>query len=196
MSPQVRWTVPNLLSASRIALAPVLLALAFNGQGEPFLWLLAAAFLTDALDGSIARLTGQVSRFGATLDSWGDVSIYTTVAVAMLLLWPALLRQEAIAVGAVVASFALPTLVGVVRFGHFTSYHTLLVKVAAVATALGLFPLLLEISPWPFRIAAVLAVLAGLEEIVISLLLGLDRSDVRGLWVVLRDNRRRRNGKA
>ncbi len=185
-----RWTVPNLLSALRIALVPVLLLMALQGQRQAFLWLLAAAFVTDAIDGPIARLTGQVSRFGASLDSWADVSIYATIAVAMALLWPDTLREEHIAVGAVIASIALPALVGLVRFGHFTSYHTLLVKIAAVATAVSLFPMLLGLSALPFRIAAALAVLAGTEEILISLLSGRERSDVPSLWIVLRDRRK------
>lgn len=194
MSAPRRWTLPNLLSAARLGIAPVLLLLAFVEQREIFLWLLAVAFLTDAVDGTIARLTGQVTRFGATLDSWADVAIYVTVALAMVLLWPELLRREALAISAVVASVALPTLMGLLRFGHFTSYHTWLVKVAAAVTAIGLFLMLLDVSPWPFRIAAVLAMLAGLEEIAISLVLGKGRSDVPGLWPVLRDRRCRKSG--
>jgi CDP-diacylglycerol--glycerol-3-phosphate 3-phosphatidyltransferase len=182
-----RWTVPNLLSALRIALVPVLLIMALWGNRQAFLWLLATAFLTDALDGAIARRTGQVSRFGASLDSSADVAIYATIVLSMALLWPELLRQERIAIGAVIASIALPALVGLLRFGHFTSYHTLLVKIAVVATALGLFPMLLGVSAWPFRIAAVLSVIAAIEEVLISLLSARERSDVRGLWVILRE---------
>jgi CDP-diacylglycerol--glycerol-3-phosphate 3-phosphatidyltransferase len=184
-----RWTIPNLLSAFRLGMVPVLLLLALSGQREAFLWVLAVAFLTDAVDGTIARLTGQVTRFGAVLDSWADVSIYATVAVALALLWPELLRSEAVAIGAMVASFVLPALVGLVRFGRFTSYHTHLVKVAVGASAVGLYLMLLGISVWPFRIAAVLVALAALVEIAISLVLKEERSDVSGLWEVLRERR-------
>jgi CDP-diacylglycerol--glycerol-3-phosphate 3-phosphatidyltransferase len=190
MNQRPRWTVPNLLSALRIALVPVLLLLAAFGQRDAFVWVLAAAFLSDAIDGPIARLTGQVSRFGASLDSWADVSIYATIALSMAMLWPELLRRESIAIAAVIASIALPALVGLLRFGHFTSYHTLLVRFAVVVTALGLFPMLLGISAVPFRIAAVVAVIAGLEEVLISLLSVRERSDVQGIWVVLRERRK------
>lgn len=189
MSDYDRWTIPNLLSAFRLGMVPVLLLLALSGQREAFLWVLAVAFLTDAVDGTIARLTGQVTRFGAVLDSWADVSIYATVAVALALLWPELLRSEAVAIGAMVASFVLPALVGLVRFRRFTSYHTHLVKVAVGASAVGLYLMLLGISVWPFRIAAVLVALAALEEIAISLVLKEERSDVSGLWEVLRERR-------
>ena len=190
MKAGIYWTLPNLLSAVRLVLAPVLLFLALAAQREAFLWVLGVAFLTDAADGSIARLTGQVSRFGATLDSWADVIIYATVAVCMALLWPELLRSELLAVGAVAASFLLPAVVGLLRFGHFTSYHTWLVKFAVGACALGLFLMLLGVSVWPFRVGAVLAVLAGLEEVAISLVLREERQDVPGLWAVLGAERR------
>ncbi|MCG6941373.1 MAG: CDP-alcohol phosphatidyltransferase family protein [Thiohalocapsa sp.] len=194
MNDRARWSLPNLLSAMRLGLVPLLLLLALSGRRDAFLWLLAVAFLTDAVDGTIARLTGQVTRFGAVLDSWADVSIYAAVAVSMALLWPDLLKSEAPAIGAMVASFLLPAAVGLLRFGRFTSYHTWLVKVAVAAAAVGLFLMLLGISVWPFRIAAVLVLLAGLEEIAISLVLREERSDVSGLWAVLRERRRMRGG--
>lgn len=190
MTEMHHWRLPNLLSAFRLVAAPVLFLLALQGHREPFLWLLAAAFFTDAIDGTIARLTGQASRFGAMLDSWGDVAVYTAVAASMLLLWPGLVRQEYLAFSAVVASFVLPALAGLVRFRHFTSYHTRLVKLAVAATATGLFLLLLGIAAWPFRAAAVLAVLAALEEVAITLMLDRERSNVGGLLEVLRERRR------
>lgn len=184
-----RWRLPNLLSASRLVAAPVLLLLALQGHREAFLWLLAVAFFTDAIDGTLARLTGQASRFGAMLDSWADVAVYAAVAVSMLLLWPELVRREGLAFGAVVASFVVPALVGLVRFRRFTSYHTRLVKLAVAATAAGLFLLLLDLAAWPFRIAAVLAVLAALEEVAITLVLAEERSNVGSLLEVLRTRR-------
>jgi CDP-diacylglycerol--glycerol-3-phosphate 3-phosphatidyltransferase len=183
------WTLPNLLSGFRLLSAPVLVALALAGQREAFLWLLALAFFTDAIDGVLARLMGQTGRFGARLDSLADVAVYAATAVALVLLWPDLARREWLAIAAVLASFMLPAVVGLLRFGHFTSYHTVLVKVAVVATVLGLFLLLLEVSVWPFRIAAVLALLAGLEEIAITLVLERERSDVPGLLPLLRERR-------
>jgi CDP-diacylglycerol--glycerol-3-phosphate 3-phosphatidyltransferase len=185
MSEVPRWTAANLLSFFRLASAPVLLLLAVAGQRDSFLWLLAAAFLSDAIDGTVARLSGQANRFGAMLDSWADVTIYAVVAVSLFLLWPDVVREERVAVGTLVASFTLPALFGWLRFGCFTSYHTWLVKLAVVATVVGLYLLLLDLSPWPFRVAAVLALIAALEEMVISLVLPEERSNITGLRAAL-----------
>jgi len=182
-------TLPNLLSGFRLLSAPVLLLLAVVGQRDAFIWLLAVAFLTDAVDGVLARYSGQTSRLGARLDSLADVAVYMATAISLLLLWPALVRSEWLAIAAVVISVVLPALAGLLRFGRLTSYHTLLVKVAVVATAFSLFVMLLGISVWPFRVAAMLAVLGALEEVAITAVLREERSDVLSLWHVLRQQR-------
>jgi cardiolipin synthase (CMP-forming) len=65
------WTIPNLVGYLRLAALPLFLYLAFessNGRSAAaaiVFWLIAAA---DYLDGFLARVTGQYSRFGALLD--------------------------------------------------------------------------------------------------------------------------------
>jgi cardiolipin synthase len=188
------WTLPNLLSIFRLFAAPVLVVLALAGQREAFLLLLAAAFASDAMDGVLARSTGQTSTLGARLDSWGDVAVYSAMTVALFLLWPELVRREWIALSAIVLSIMVPALVGLARFGRFTSYHTILTKLAVGVTAVGFFVMVFELSPWPFRVAAVFAVLAALEEIAITAVLAEERSNVWGLARVLREQQQARRG--
>src|SRR5688572_7026747 len=62
-------TVPNQLTAARLALVPVLWAVAL--LGEP-VWLgvgVIVASVTDMLDGWLSRRWNQTSEFGARLDS-------------------------------------------------------------------------------------------------------------------------------
>ena len=62
--------IPNLLSASRIALClPLLLA---DAMTLPFWVFYLIAGLTDILDGFLARRWGVESKFGARLDSLAD----------------------------------------------------------------------------------------------------------------------------
>ena len=62
--------IPNILSASRIALClPLLLA---NAMTMPFWVLYVIAGTTDMLDGFLARRWGVESKFGARLDSLAD----------------------------------------------------------------------------------------------------------------------------
>ena len=82
------WTPPNLITLSRLFLAPVLLVLAYAGESTAFLALFCASLVTDIVDGKLARWLGQASEFGARLDSWADFATYTTVPVCAYWLKP------------------------------------------------------------------------------------------------------------
>lgn len=183
---QPKLTLPNLLTGFRFVAAPILLWLAWNGHVVAFMELLAVAFLTDLLDGTAARLAGQVSQFGATLDSWADVITYLTIALCCWWLWPDVVTRELLYVGLIVASCLMPALAGIIKFGRFTSYHTWGVKIAAASMGLTLYVLFLNGPAWPFRIAAVICILAAIEEIAITLLLPEPESNLRSIWDVLK----------
>ncbi len=183
---QSRLTLPNLLTSFRFVAAPFLLWLAWQGHGVMFMGLLAVCFLTDVLDGWAARLTGQVSEFGAGLDSWADVTLYLTIALCCWWLWPDVVGREWLYVSMIVASCLLPAIAGFSKFGCFTSYHTWLVKIAAAAMGSTLYVLFLGGPAGPFRVAAVLCLLAAIEEIGLTLLLSEPKSNVRSLWFVLK----------
>ncbi len=181
-----KLTLPNLLTGFRFVAAPILLWLSWYDYPIAFMELLAIAFVTDLLDGVVARLTGQVTQFGATLDSWADVTTYLTIALCCWWLWPDVVNREILYVGLIVASCLLPALAGMLKFGRFTSYHTWGVKIAAAAMGLTLYVLFLGGPLWPFRAAAVICILAAIEEIVITWFLPEPESNLRSVWDVLK----------
>ena len=185
-----KLTLPNVLTGFRFIAAPILLWLAWHNHGIAFMELLAITFLTDLLDGMAARLTGQVTQFGATLDSWADVITYLTIALCCWWLWPEVVSKERLYVGLIVASCLLPALVGFFKFGRFTSYHTWAVKIAAAAMGLTLYVLFLGGPPWPFRAAAILCIVAAVEEMVITLLLPEPESNLRSVWDIVKRSKR------
>lgn len=66
-------TVPNLISAARIALIPVFGWAFLTGSRDPFaLILLIVIGCSDWVDGYVARKTGQVSKLGKLLDPVAD----------------------------------------------------------------------------------------------------------------------------
>ncbi len=75
MSVKLMYNVPNLLSAYRIVILPVLTLFFFIG-GELATWINVVLFffacLSDFFDGHIARSTGQTSVFGKFLDATSD----------------------------------------------------------------------------------------------------------------------------
>jgi CDP-diacylglycerol--glycerol-3-phosphate 3-phosphatidyltransferase len=179
-------TLPNLLTCSRFLAAPLLLWFAWSRQENAFLIVLAITFLTDALDGMAARILNQESELGAFLDSAGDLLIYGIMAISIWWLWPNIVEHEIVYISAVIISFALPVLVGIIKFHDFTSYHTWLVKIAVVATGIAFFILFIFNISWPFRIAAFLCMFAAIEEIAITFYLAELRSNVRSIWHVIK----------
>jgi len=76
------FTLPNIVSTSRVALAIGFVAY----EGVPIrLALIGIASLTDVLDGWLARRTRMVSRFGALLDPVADRFFVFAVVLAFLL---------------------------------------------------------------------------------------------------------------
>ncbi|MEW6645712.1 MAG: CDP-alcohol phosphatidyltransferase family protein [Pseudomonadota bacterium] len=176
--------LPNLLSLLRLLATPVMLWFAWHGQHEAFLWLMLAAWLSDALDGWLARRLNQRTALGARLDSWGDLAFYTALSLGAWWLWPERLRAEGVAIVAIITSYLLPAVIGFIKFRQLPSYHTRAVKVAAVVTAMGVIGLLFFDLGWPLRLAALVCAYAALEEVAITLRLRTLRSNIRSYWQV------------
>jgi CDP-diacylglycerol--glycerol-3-phosphate 3-phosphatidyltransferase len=79
-------TAPNLLSLSRIALGGAGLSLYAAGGHGPGLALVTVAAVTDYLDGTVARRTGQVTALGDTLDKLADLLLETGGLVLVVVL--------------------------------------------------------------------------------------------------------------
>jgi len=171
--------LPNAVSMLRLMMAPVMMVLAFFQL--PTMFLAAALFsgITDVLDGFLARTLNQITEFGSHLDSWGDFAIYSCMAIGAWILWPDIVRQELYWFLAIVASFTLPVLFGLLKFRALTSYHTWSVKAAVFLTFIGYLFLFGDIHSLPFHIATVACVIAGIEEIIITALMRHERADVR-----------------
>ncbi len=177
--------LPNALSFFRLLAVPVLLFLAWHGREISFLILLVFAFVSDGLDGFIARKYNLITELGAKLDTWGDVSIYITLGISAFWLWPEAVYTELYFFGAMIASIIFPTVAGLVKFNTLTSYHTWLVKLASAAAVTTAILLFIEVIDWPFRVAAVLTVLAALEQVAITAIADEPKSNVRSIWHVM-----------
>jgi CDP-diacylglycerol--glycerol-3-phosphate 3-phosphatidyltransferase len=81
------YTIPNLLTALRIAMIPAILGMFFL----PYSWsdmacglMFALAGITDSFDGYLARRLGQVSPLGEFLDPVADKLIVATALVLIV----------------------------------------------------------------------------------------------------------------
>jgi phosphatidylglycerophosphate synthase len=183
-------SLPNLLTLLRLVLAPVMVFVACGGERPALvLALMGFCFLTDLVDGVLARWLRSTSTFSARLDSIADFTFYLGIPAAGWLVWPAIVAREAPWFIAGVASVVLPAAVGFAKFRLASGYHVWLAKLAACCMGVGVLLLFGYEIPGLFRLAVAIAIIAALEEIAITLLLEQPRADVRGLWQVLADRR-------
>lgn len=77
-------TIPNVISFIRLCMAPVFLALLFNGHDLAAAFLFAFAAATDFLDGLIARKTNSVSKLGQLLDPAVDRLLMICAVVGLV----------------------------------------------------------------------------------------------------------------
>lgn len=106
-------TLPNLISAARVASVPVVVAMILDGDTSFVgLLLLGVVLSTDWVDGTLARRTGQESEIGALLDPIADRLAIAAGLVALVVVdafpgWAA---------GLIIGRDALALVVGLVAF--------------------------------------------------------------------------------
>ena len=181
--------LPNLLSALRLAAAPVLVALAMTGELGIFTVVLVPALVTDIADGYLARRLGVTSRFGALLDSLADLVLFAAAVFGVWCFHPELLLRHPAAGGLLITCWLVEPLVALLRYGRISSFHTYASKVAAYLLGFMVAALFLWGVPEALFYAAVGAgIAASIEEILLIAVLPQWRSDVRGLYWVLRES--------
>ena len=151
--------IPNILSVSRIFIS---LALFFiPTMSTTFQVLYIIAFITDALDGYIARKTNTTSELGHNLDSIADL-VYSILVITVIIPWmhPSTWIVIAIAVCALIK--ITPLIMVKVVTGRFESYHNWISKSAILCMVIMPFLYLaigeaaIVITLIPFYIGAII----------------------------------------
>jgi CDP-diacylglycerol--glycerol-3-phosphate 3-phosphatidyltransferase len=175
------------LTLLRLALAPGLVFLA--RVGAPGLLLataLVAGFVSDVLDGVVARRAGVVTPFLRRLDSTVDTVFYLGVAYAAWHRHPDALRALALPILIVVGAEALNYALAYAKFRREASYHARSARLWGLLLFLALFALLATGNAVLLPVALAAGLLAEVETFAITLVLRGWRHDVPSVWNALR----------
>lgn len=179
----------NGITSVRIVAFPFLLLFIYFDRLEVFKWVLGICFLTDMVDGFLARKLKVSTELGTRLDSIGDD---LTVLAGVAGLWffkREFLREQQFFIYMMLGLFALQTLLAFIRYGRITSFHTYLAKAAALFQ--GVFLLLLFFTEEPFDPLfyglTTVTTLELVEEILLVFVLKEWKTNVRGLYWVWRE---------
>ena len=190
------YYVINGITLYRLVTAPVLIFLAIYGQLQIFRWLLAVSFFTDAIDGYLARRYKVVSVMGAKLDSISDDFTVLAGIVGLLAFRSAFIQQEIILIVLLLGLFLLQLSLALFKFRKMTSFHTYGAKIAAVLQGCYLILQFFFTEPLYvlFYAALIVTAIELIEEIILVLILRDWRTDVKGLyWVMKSRDAKRQN---
>jgi len=159
---------PNAICILRIAMVVVLWGVALAGWRRLFVPLLAFTYLTDLVDGYIARRYQVESTLGAKLDTIAD----NLVAISMLgwvyFFLPRLLQEHWPIIGAILAAFIGSIVLQYARFRRRVPLHLYSNKLSAWTLALFLMhALLFGPNVWSFYLTAGVVGYSLIEEIVL-----------------------------
>lgn len=178
--------VPNLLSLSRLIMAPMMVVAAALEYPRVFTGLYAGNLLTDAVDGFIARRFHVASKLGATLDSRGDLAVALCLPIGTFLLWPDMMRSLIVYIVVALVAYLAPIIVGTLRYGRLPSFHTWGAKTLAVVVGISLLVMFVTQSSLCFRLCIPFLILESTEELIMIGILPKWHPNVPSLWHALR----------
>jgi CDP-diacylglycerol---glycerol-3-phosphate 3-phosphatidyltransferase len=159
--------VPNLLTVLRILLVPVLVVALVNETSSDWLaaGVFAAASLTDAIDGYIARSRRQITTFGKLMDPVADKLLIIAALVVLLSLdrIPAWIVMVIIAREfAVTVTRMAATGQGVIISANWWGKAKTVVQVAAIFFAIGFDPTPVAVDALLY-VAVAITVVSGID---------------------------------
>ena len=122
------YYIINAITLYRLITAPLLLLLILYEQVFLFKWLLAVSFLTDAIDGILARRYKVVSVMGAKLDSLGDDLTVAAGIVGLFAFKPDFIYAELGWLIFLFILFLVETIAALKRYGKTTRFDAILSK--------------------------------------------------------------------
>lgn len=179
------FNVPNTLCAIRLLGAFGLVYLAVAGRPTAFLCLYVFLVFTDWIDGKLAIWLHQRTEFGARLDSAADAMLYAGLLFGFCWLKWEFVVQQAWWIFAGLASYALTTGAGLIKFKRIPSYHTWAAKATNHLVFIAVICLFADWAVWPFFVAISAGILTNLEATLITLALPRWQTDVRSIYHAL-----------
>ena len=162
------WNIPNSLTAFRIVLVPILVAVLLTEIPDREFWglgIFLLATLTDYFDGFIARRTGAVTVVGSMLDPIADKLLISAAFISLVELELAPAWMVTIIVGREFAVTALRTIAleqGLPIAANYWGKAKMVAQVIAVAililgNQLGSWIVLGHVSLWAALVLTVLS---------------------------------------
>jgi len=184
------WTIPNLISAYRLFIDPLILYFIIAGKENLFAIFLVINLFTDALDGFIARKCHSETELGAKLDAFADNFTYVLAFIGMLVFKLEDFRPHFASFIIFVTMLVSTVVVSLIKFRKFPSYHLYTTKISGYIQAF-FFICLFTVGFIPAFYYFVIGwgIMGAVECIILDMILPEMRSNVKGLYWVLKERK-------
>jgi CDP-diacylglycerol--glycerol-3-phosphate 3-phosphatidyltransferase len=184
------FTIPNILSFYRLISFPVLLYFAINRIERVFVVLLIINLVTDILDGFIARKFNMQTELGARLDSIADIGTYILAITGIFIFKIDDFSPYLTSFLVFIALFVFSNLLSLLKFKRFPSLHLYSWKIGGYIQGFFFFVLFaFGFNTYFYYIMIGWGIAAFLEHIIIQLMIHQMKSDVKGLYWLLKDKK-------
>ena len=183
-------TVPNALSFYRLLAFPLILWFIISGKEQLFAIFLIINLVTDFLDGLIARIFKQETAMGAKLDSFADDLTYILAFTGLLVFKGEDFLPHIVSFVVFMAFLVGSVIMSLIKFKTTPSFHLYSTKISGYIQA-GFFICLFTIGfiHVLYYIMIVWGIMAATEHMIIQLIIPRMRSNVKGLYWVLKEKK-------
>lgn len=189
------FNIADWFSFYRIVAAPFLLALIWLDHRTVFTWLLLMSFVTDAIDGFLARKLKISSPRGSQLDSLGDQITFVIGLIGVYVFENDFINNNWLLISIVLVPYFIQMIYAFLKYGKATAFHTYLAKLSAILQSVFiLWALFFEPVYGLFYVLIVTSLLETLEEITLLYMYDEWAPDVKGIYWAYRDKRRLKKG--
>ncbi|MFH4967193.1 CDP-alcohol phosphatidyltransferase family protein [Gaetbulibacter sp. M240] len=185
------YNIADWFSFYRIAAAPLLLILMGLDNRSLFTWLLLISYLTDAVDGYLARKLKITSPRGSQLDSFGDQVTLIIGLLGLFYFETKFIKINWVLILIAFVPYIIQMVLAYLRYGKATAFHTYMAKLSAILQSIFiLWSLFFSPEYVLFYTMIVIGIIETAEEITLIFMYKNWASDVKGIYWALRDKRR------
>ncbi|HOK26556.1 MAG TPA: CDP-alcohol phosphatidyltransferase family protein [Bacteroidales bacterium] len=191
MEKQKIWTIPNIITFYRLLAFPVILFFILTKNEKLFVVFLIINLLSDAIDGYIARKFKMETEFGARLDSIADNLTYILAFTGIFVFKLKDLMPYIVSLSVYIGLLIITVALSLVKFKRFPSLHLYATKINGYVQ--GVFMICLftvGLIPLIYYTVIILGIIGAVESIVIQLIISEMRSNVKGLYWVIRERKK------
>ncbi|MFZ2287434.1 MAG: CDP-alcohol phosphatidyltransferase family protein [Bacteroidales bacterium] len=181
-------TIPDIITLYRLVIDPVIIYFIIADKEILFSVFLIINLLSDALDGFLARRLKQETETGAKLDGFTDNFKYVLAFIGIFVFKMDEIRPHLLSFTVMITMLVPTVIVSLIKFRKFSSYHLCTTKAAGYIEG-GLFICLFTIgfiTPYYYLVVA-WVIMGAIECIIINLMIPEMRSDIKGLYWVIKE---------